>query len=116
MSDALRDRVASRIKDLRIDADMTQEEAARAIGVSTRHFVRWERGQALPYPRNFERLAEVFEVNPEDFVEVNRDTPSHPSQRIIELTTQVAALEQKVEQLSRLLEAQSNGENPPDSK
>lgn len=109
MSDLLKDRIAGRIRDLRIDANMTQEEVARLVGVSTRHYVRWERGHALPYWRNIEKIAEAFDITPEAIVDAeNSSVPNHPGERILELKREVSALEQKVEALTRLVEAQGH--------
>lgn len=109
MADLLKDRIAMRIKDLRTDKQLTQEEVARLVGVSTRHYVRWERGTSLPYWRNIERLAEAFDVEPGAIVDAEDASVNgqDPQTRIAALTREVAALEQKVESLTRLLEAQT---------
>lgn len=110
MTDLLKDRIAMRIKDLRTDARLTQEEVARAVGVSTRHYVRWEKGESLPYWRNIELLAETFDVEPGVIVDAeNASVPGQdPNTRIASLMREVAALEQKVEQLTRMLEAKTS--------
>jgi transcriptional regulator with XRE-family HTH domain len=109
MSDLLKDRIAMRIKDLRTERRLTQEQMARAVGVSTRHYVRWEKGESLPYWRNIELLAEAFDVEPGVIVDAeNGSIPGQdPSTRIAALTRELAALEQKVEQLTRMLEAKT---------
>jgi transcriptional regulator with XRE-family HTH domain len=114
MADLLKDRIAIRIKELRTERQLTQEEVARLVGVSTRHYVRWERGTSLPYWRNVERLAEAFEVEPGAIVDAEDSsiTGQDPKTRIAALTREVAALEQKVESLTRLLEAQSGRKTP----
>lgn len=52
----------------RKDRDWTQEFLAREVGVHVRHVSRWETGRHKPPPKMLQRLAEIFGVQPEDFI------------------------------------------------
>ena len=53
-----------KVRDLRMQMDLTQGELAKAIGVSPRAVFYYEKGEG--YPRNrevYKKLADLFEVN-----------------------------------------------------
>lgn len=64
------DRVAERIRRIRNDHALTQEEAASRAGVGLRQWQRWEHGESQPYRSNIERLIREFGVSPADFYDV----------------------------------------------
>jgi len=60
-------RVAERIRRIRDDHALTQEEAASRLGVGLRAWQRWEAGVSEPYRSNIERLSQVFDVPVSEF-------------------------------------------------
>jgi len=65
----LREQFGKRLKQLRAQKGLTQEELAEAVGVSTDFISLMERGQRAPSFENLERLAEVFEVKVSELFE-----------------------------------------------
>lgn len=55
------------IKSLRIGAGMTQEELAKKVGVSHISVSRWERGEALPSPKNVKAMSKIFDIDGKSF-------------------------------------------------
>lgn len=51
---------ASRLKEARKAANISQERAAAAVGTSRRHWIRWENGETSPNRDYLERIAEVL--------------------------------------------------------
>lgn len=51
-----------RIKDLRKEKDITQEEMAKALGLKRGTLANWERGHRLPDVNSFQMLANFFNV------------------------------------------------------
>jgi len=62
----LREQFGKRLKQLRAQKGLTQEELAEAVGVSTDFISLVERGQRAPSFKNLERLAEVLGVEVAD--------------------------------------------------
>lgn len=46
----------------RINANMTQAEAAKAIGVGTNTIINWEKEKTLPNTEKLKRISEVYNV------------------------------------------------------
>lgn len=59
-------RVGHRIKVLRAEAQMTQEELARASGISTASVVNYESGVTVPTLANAFSMAEALHCSPND--------------------------------------------------
>ncbi len=55
-----------RLRQLRVDANMTQEELAAATDLTQSTISRLEKGGRLPRPKTLRRLAEVLGVEPEE--------------------------------------------------
>ncbi len=51
-----------RLKNLRTDAKMTQQDVARLLGVERSTYVKYERGQSDPPTATLVRLADYFSV------------------------------------------------------
>lgn len=122
MADFLKERIAQHLREIREKKDMTQEDVARAVGVTTRQYQRWERAVSTPYWRNIEALADVLGVAPEVIVDypnaANGTTPSEGDRlarmrrdmaeieaRSVSNSERIAALERRIEDLIRQLEA-----------
>ena len=56
------------IRQLREERGWSQELLARRLGVGQGTVSNWERGLKVPQPRTLLRLAELFDVNPEEIV------------------------------------------------
>jgi transcriptional regulator with XRE-family HTH domain len=61
-------RIGARIAELRQRARLTQEAAAERAKVAHRTYQTWEAGDATPRWRNYERLAEMFDVRVEEIL------------------------------------------------
>lgn len=60
---------ASRIRQLRIDAKLTQQQVATHIGISRVAVAKWESGNTKDLkPENLFKLADLFKVNERDLV------------------------------------------------
>jgi len=55
-----------RLKQLREDNFLTQEELAEKIGCAEHTISNWERGKQKPTFRNIRKLAKILKVNPKD--------------------------------------------------
>lgn len=55
--------LASRIKEKRMKAQMTQEFVAESLGVSRQAVSKWETGASDPSTRNLIELANLFEID-----------------------------------------------------
>lgn len=58
--------MASKLRGKRAEADMTQQQAADAVGVSTASIVRYESGETVPAGDVVFRLAELYGCTPND--------------------------------------------------
>lgn len=48
------------LKAARINADMTQEEVAKSIGISKVTLIKWENGDTVPTADKAEKLSELY--------------------------------------------------------
>lgn len=46
----------------RVNAGLRQNEVAKALGVSVRTLVRWEKGLSLPDARQIEKICELYGI------------------------------------------------------
>ena len=59
---------AQKLKDLRTEKDLTQEELAKKSGISLKTISRYELGETLPRTKKYyEKLATVLDVNKDYF-------------------------------------------------
>ena len=56
--------LASRLRTARTERGLSQEEVARALGVSRQSVSKWERGEALPSRANRQALAALYGLSP----------------------------------------------------
>jgi transcriptional regulator with XRE-family HTH domain len=122
MADLLKERIARHLREIREQKDMTQEQVARAVGVTTRQYQRWEGAISTPYWRNIEALAEAFGVEPGVIVDYP-DGTTPPEDRLARMrrdmagieargstnAERIAALERQVAELTRRLEEATSG-------
>jgi len=64
-----KERVASRLAELRDEHRLSQEKAAAKVGVTMRQWQRWEAGESTPYHRNLEQIASTFGIQVGEFFE-----------------------------------------------
>ena len=115
--------VGQRLRDLRKQHGMNQEDAAHAVGVAVKTWSNWERGATAPYDSNWKKIGDTFGVDPASII----GTPPAPlglghnpagnpgetpdsdlSQQVADLQNQVDAQDAKLDEmnakLDRLLE------------
>lgn len=46
----------------RVNANMTQEQAAKAVHVTKQTLVNWEKGKAIPKPAQFYFLCDLYKI------------------------------------------------------
>ena len=63
----------TKIKELREKARLTQEELAEKVGVQRNTVWRWENQQANLTSKNINKLSEIFNVSPSDFISEEED-------------------------------------------
>lgn len=51
------------LKAARVNADMTAEEAAKSIGVTTRTLTNWENGKTYPSTTQIEKIEKTYNVS-----------------------------------------------------
>lgn len=51
----------------RVNAGLTQEQAAKEIGVSKKTLINWEKGSAYPKPAYFDFMCRLYGM-PKDFI------------------------------------------------
>lgn len=66
-----------RMRDLRIDHELTKEQLAKLIGVSSRTITRYERGEAEPNLNVLIQLAIVFGVTTDYICDLNDETKQY---------------------------------------
>lgn len=71
--------VSNRLKELRKQAGMTQEELSKEIGVIRKTVSNWERGFSRISPEYAERLAKYFQVSVGYLLSVSNDKESSRS-------------------------------------
>lgn len=69
MDEEKRSRIAERIRQIRREHALTQEQAAARAGVTVRAWQRWEYGEVEPYASNIDALAREFGFSPAEFYE-----------------------------------------------
>lgn len=103
MADLLKTRIAERIRALRLEREMTQEQVARRVGVTWRHYQRWEKGESTPYWPNIEKLADAFGVSANEIIDPlgsSLTTEGNVNAKIGEMARQIADLQSRVHKLT----------------
>ncbi len=88
--------IAEKIKELRIEANLTQPELAKLVGVSNGTISFWENGQSTPRFFYIRRLAESLNTTPEYLLEDESN-----NQQKIETTEKLSKNEEKLLQAYR---------------
>lgn len=82
--------IPDRLRELREQNALSQEDAASRVGITLRQWQRWETGESEPYKRNLLRLASAFDVHVGYFF----DTPDRDGE-----PSQMDRIEAKVDRL-----------------
>ena len=64
--------LGEKLKNLRLSANLTQEQFAEIIGVSRTAVAKWENGYAEPTLQNIVRISEIFDVGTDYLLGVKR--------------------------------------------
>ncbi len=70
----MKKRFAENLKNLLYTHDMTQKQAADAVGVSPQTFNTWTQGKAIPRMGKIQKLADMFRVPKSELIDFGRDT------------------------------------------
>lgn len=62
-----------RLRELRVNKNLTQEELGEIVGVHANHLGRYERGLTIPSTDTLTRLAEALNVSPEYLLRGNTE-------------------------------------------
>lgn len=89
--------LAARIREARTAAGISQEEAARRIGVVHRTYTRWERGETLGFIGHIGAIAQALETTTDELMGEARPAPHSAS--VEDLSTKLDALLEEVQQL-----------------
>lgn len=54
------------LKAARVNAGMTQKESAKALGVSEKTVVNWEKGESYPLADKFLEMCALYKVSADD--------------------------------------------------
>ena len=75
-------RQAAKLKAARKAAGFSQERAAKLVGTSRRHWIRWESGETAPNPEYLNRIADVLgDDSLRDLEEDDEEVSSQPLSR-----------------------------------
>lgn len=100
-----RSRIAERIRQIRRDHALTQEQAAARAGVTVRAWQRWEYGEGEPYASNLDTLAREFGFSLAEFYE-----PSGSSS----MEARLASMEAQLAELLDLVRPSGSDDFPGD--
>ena len=74
------EKVSARLLQLRERQGLSQEDAARKVGITTRQWQRWETGESMPYPRNLDMVASRFGISISEFFDEETPATLEPDQ------------------------------------
>lgn len=68
--------VKNRVRELRLESELTQKELAQKVGVIRRTVLNWERGYCRINPQHTEILAQLFNVSVSYLLGMNSERDS----------------------------------------
>lgn len=68
------DRLRISLAAARVNANMTQEKVAKALGLSTQTIINWENGKTQPKIDQCERLSELYGIPSQNIIFVPKET------------------------------------------
>ncbi len=57
-----------RVKELRKERSLTQEQLAEIIGIETRNLIKIENGQTFPRVNTLDKLIKAFQITPDEIL------------------------------------------------
>ena len=88
------EKVSERLRELRERNGLSQEDAARKVGITHRQWQRWESGDSMPYPRSLDMVASTFGISVAEFFDPPEPTVDQ---------SQLDRIEGKLDQLLALV-------------
>lgn len=79
IKDLVKRSIASNIRRARLDANMTQAEAAEKLGITAQAISNFERGINSIESSILLRMCEIYNVSPNEITGEEKETPSEPS-------------------------------------
>ena len=58
--------MATKLKVLRVEHDLTQDELARILGTNQKVISTWENGKSVPKPAMMQKIEDFFQVPKEE--------------------------------------------------
>lgn len=91
------------IKELREEQNLTQEELAIKIPIGREAISKWERGINIPSAPNLEKLAEIFNISPEEIINGKKSSPNEKTNVSLKLYEANAKKDQRIKQLLSII-------------
>ncbi len=92
-----------RLKDLRVQKDMTQEDVASKLFVTKQAVSRWENGNCLPDVASLGKLAEIFDVNIDYLLTGNENIKVVEKETVVEKEKIVEVEKEKIVKVEKPL-------------
>lgn len=91
------EKVSERLLELREHHGLSQEDAARKVGITHRQWQRWETGESMPYPRNLDAVASAFGISIVEFFD--------PDEPVVPDAPHLARIEDRLAEQEKRLDA-----------
>ena len=62
---------ATRLKEIRVEANMSRNEVAEKLGVALSTYGNWEQGRRSPNVDEIYKLLEIFEIDANELFDIN---------------------------------------------
>lgn len=82
----------TRLKEIRTERGIPQEDLAELVGVSRQTVSRWENGTAQPSAKNVMRLSQVFQLPTDAFLKDDWKPPEQQAVETVPAPVETAAL------------------------
>ena len=66
---------ADKIRQLREENELTQDQLAAELGITRRSIIKYELGEVAPQRRILDRIAEYFKIDPDILADDNAELP-----------------------------------------
>jgi transcriptional regulator with XRE-family HTH domain len=99
-------RIAQRMKQARLAAGISQEEAGRRLKTTLRTYARWERGETLGFMGHISEIAKALETTPDailggEDLRPAQTTVQELSDKLDAVLAELAALHDQLDQRPR---------------
>lgn len=102
-----RERVVERLTELREQHNLTQEQAAQRVGITTRQWQRWESGESMPYPKSLDSVASKFGITVQEFFDGDPELGPGQLDRIEAKLDAILAYLSRTDSPAEVLEAEA---------